>query len=258
MRAHKRSRGHAVLPSLCAAGLIAAGVVVALSLPPWLSGPAEMTSMPTASAPPPESRLAAPRTPSASVTTHTATRAAARTPAKAKAIPEATPARSAQSSKAKPRPATRTRAATRSVATRSVRPATRTSSANPSQGGASEIEQEIVRLSNAERSNAGCGDLRPDTRLAEAAGGHSADMALRDYFSHTSPEGLTFVDRARAAGYPAPGGENIAWGQRTAAEVMQDWMNSPGHRRNILNCDFRAIGVGFDSRGNYWTQVFGY
>jgi uncharacterized protein YkwD len=120
------------------------------------------------------------------------------------------------------------------------------------------IEREVVRLSNAERSEAGCAGLRTDARLVEAAGGHSADMALRDYFSHSSPEGLTFVDRARAAGYPSPGGENIAWGQRSAAEVVQDWMNSPGHRRNILNCDFTAIGVGFDSRGNYWTQVFGY
>jgi uncharacterized protein YkwD len=116
----------------------------------------------------------------------------------------------------------------------------------------------VIRLSNTERSNAGCDALRPDARLAEAAGAHSADMAVRDYFSHTTPEGLSFVDRVRAAGYPSPGGENIAWGQRNPAAVVEDWMNSPGHRRNILNCDFTAIGVGFDSRGYYWTQVFGY
>jgi uncharacterized protein YkwD len=83
-------------------------------------------------------------------------------------------------------------------------------------------------------------------------------MATRDYFSHTSPEGSTFVERAKAARYPTPGGENIAWGQRTPDAVMQDWMDSPGHRRNILNCEFTTIGVGFDPRGYHWTQVFGY
>jgi uncharacterized protein YkwD len=152
-----------------------------------------------------------------------------------------------------------TRPATRKLATRTFRTSRpSTSAASTPRTGAVAFEAEVVRLSNAERSDAGCGALRPDTRLAQAAGAHSADMALRDYFSHTSPEGLTFVDRTRAAGYPSPGGENIAWGQRTPAAVVQDWMNSPGHRRNILNCDFTTIGVGFDSRGNYWTQVFGY
>jgi uncharacterized protein YkwD len=87
-------------------------------------------------------------------------------------------------------------------------------------------------------------------------------MATNDYFSHTAPDGSTFVDRAVAAGYPRneAGGENIAMGYRTAADVMDGWMDSEGHRANILNCDFAAIGVGLarDSGGTpYWTQVFG-
>ena len=59
-------------------------------------------------------------------------------------------------------------------------------------------------------------------------------------------------------GYPTPGGENIAQGQTSAQQVMTDWMNSSGHRANILNCQFTAIGVGLNTNGWYWTQDFGY
>jgi uncharacterized protein YkwD len=83
-------------------------------------------------------------------------------------------------------------------------------------------------------------------------------MAARDYFSHTSPEGDDFVDRAKAAGYDSPGGENIAAGYPSAAAVMDGWMSSPGHAANITQCAFTAIGVGVNSDGWYWTQVFGY
>jgi len=122
----------------------------------------------------------------------------------------------------------------------------------------SAVERETVRLTNAERAKAGCARLRTDSRLVEAARGHTADMADRNRLSHTSVDGATFVDRARAAGYPSPGGENIAWGQPTASAVLEDWIDSPGHRENIRNCDFTAIGAGFDPGRNYWTQVFGY
>ncbi|WP_143342727.1 CAP domain-containing protein, partial [Crossiella equi] len=104
---------------------------------------------------------------------------------------------------------------------------------------------------------AGCRSLRVDERLVAAAQRHAADMASRGYFSHTAPDGTSFVDRARSAGYPAPGGENIARGQRTAEKVMESWMGSSGHRANILNCSFVAIGVGHDARGPHWVQVFG-
>lgn len=118
--------------------------------------------------------------------------------------------------------------------------------------------REVIDLVNQARTRAGCSTLTPDRRLDAAAAGHSRDMAERNYFSHTSPEGETFADRARRAGYPRPGGENIARGQRSAEQVMTAWMGSPGHRANILNCRFTTIGVGLDTRGWYWTQVFGW
>lgn len=120
------------------------------------------------------------------------------------------------------------------------------------------MELRVVELANAERAADGCDrPLVVDDRLAQAAQAHSTDMSTRDYFSHTSPEGETFVDRATAAGYPSPAAENIARGQTSPEQVMADWMNSAGHRTNILNCEYRTIGVGLDTRGWYWTQVFG-
>ena len=71
-------------------------------------------------------------------------------------------------------------------------------------------------------------------------------MAARDYFSHTTPEGVTFDQRIKNAGYP-PGAENIARGQRTAESVMSSWMGSEGHRRNIENCRLTTIGVGLNT-----------
>jgi uncharacterized protein YkwD len=119
-------------------------------------------------------------------------------------------------------------------------------------------EDEVVDLVNAERAKAGCDPLRVDPKLAQAAQDHSSDMAERDYFDHTTPEGLTFADRIVNSGYPTPGAENIAVGQKDAPEVMAGWMDSDGHRANILNCDLNNIGVGLDENGMYWTQDFGY
>ncbi len=119
-------------------------------------------------------------------------------------------------------------------------------------------ELDVIARTNAERIRAGCGALRVDGRLAAAARRHSADMVNRRYFEHESPDGDTPADRTAAAGYADYGGENIAYGQRSAAEVMSDWMGSPDHRRNILDCEFTTVGVGLDPRGMYWTQDFGY
>lgn len=116
----------------------------------------------------------------------------------------------------------------------------------------------VLQLVNRARTNHGCAPLKSDSRLVAAAQGHSSDMSRRDYFSHDTPEGVAFDERIRAAGYPQPGAENIAMGQRSADEVMEAWMHSDGHRRNILNCHLRAIGVGLDTDGWYWTQDFGY
>ncbi|WP_236542813.1 CAP domain-containing protein [Spiractinospora alimapuensis] len=114
---------------------------------------------------------------------------------------------------------------------------------------------EVVRLTNSERAAAGCDALRVDDRLTQAAQDHSEDMARREYMDHETPEGLDPSDRAEAAGYDALSGENVAAGQRSAQEVVDAWMNSEGHRRNIVDCDNVAIGVG--ERDFYWTQKFG-
>lgn len=117
---------------------------------------------------------------------------------------------------------------------------------------------QVVSLTNAQRVKAGCKPLKVDSRLNLSAQRHSADMLKRNYFEHEDPDGHDFADREKAAGFEGDsGGENIAMGQTSAAEVMNDWMNSPGHRRNILDCSFTLIGVGYVANGHYWTQNFG-
>ncbi len=122
------------------------------------------------------------------------------------------------------------------------------------------VENEVVRLTNAERAKGGCGPLTHDSRLRRAAYEHSADMAKNDYFEHDSQDGRDVGDRISATGFTASAwAENIAMGQRTAAEVVKGWMNSDGHRRNIMNCAYTHIGVGAakDGQGRlYWTQDF--
>lgn len=120
---------------------------------------------------------------------------------------------------------------------------------------------EVVALTNRERAGAGLPPLHADPPLARAAQAYSTDMAVRAFYSHTSPEGTQPWDRAAAAGSTRRSiGENIACGQRSAAEVVEGWMNSPGHRANILKPDFTHIGIGFAGggpAGTYWTQLFG-
>ncbi|MFC3995504.1 CAP domain-containing protein [Nocardiopsis sediminis] len=130
--------------------------------------------------------------------------------------------------------------------------------ADPAPGGgsgASALAQEVVTLTNAEREAAGCGPMRVDDDLTQASQLHSEDMAERDYMAHDTPEGIGPAERALEAGYTAWSGENVAAGYTSAEAVMEGWMNSPGHRANILNCDNTAIGVGeSDAR---WAQNFG-
>ncbi|WP_019891106.1 sigma-70 family RNA polymerase sigma factor [Streptomyces purpureus] len=120
--------------------------------------------------------------------------------------------------------------------------------------------RKVAELVNAERAKAGCGPVGTNSKLATAAQRHSEDMAARDYFDHTSPDGTDPGDRITAAGYRwSTYGENIARGQRGPAQVMDSWMNSSGHRANILNCSFKEMGVGIHegSGGPWWTQAFG-
>ncbi len=118
----------------------------------------------------------------------------------------------------------------------------------------------VLRLVNAERAKVGCSPVTADSALASLATAFSDDMADRGFFDHTDPDGDTPWDRAQAAGISNLGGENIARGQADAEAVMQAWMNSPGHKANILNCDFKTLGVGvhLGPGGPWWTQNFGY
>ncbi|WP_258574817.1 CAP domain-containing protein, partial [Streptomyces shenzhenensis] len=129
------------------------------------------------------------------------------------------------------------------------------------QAGLARTQAEVADLTNRERTRAGLRPLAVDPQLAAAAQAYSTDMAVRDFYSHTSPEGTQPWDRAAAAGSRRRTiGENIACGQRSAAEVVDGWMNSPGHRANILRPDFTHIGIGFAGggrAGTYWTQLFG-
>jgi uncharacterized protein YkwD len=107
--------------------------------------------------------------------------------------------------------------------------------------------------------------LRQNAQLDLAAQRHAEDMLARNYFAHESPEGKTVRERSRAAGYVwRVIGENIAEGQFSVDEVMETWMRSPGHRRNILDRDFKELGVGLaigKSGGEWrvvWVQTFGW
>jgi uncharacterized YkwD family protein len=123
--------------------------------------------------------------------------------------------------------------------------------------GISATEQKVIDLTNAERRKAGLKDLIGDTKLSSVARTKSNDMQKNGYFSHTSPTYGSPFDMMRDFGVTyQTAGENIAQGQRTPEEVVNAWMNSEGHRKNILNGAFTHIGVGHDTTGNHWTQMF--
>ncbi|MFG2297286.1 CAP domain-containing protein [Streptomyces sp. NPDC048603] len=125
--------------------------------------------------------------------------------------------------------------------------------------GHSAEETAVLNLVNQERAAVGCPAVRANPPLAALAGAFSKDMAVRGFFDHTDPDGRTPWDRAAQAGLSGMAAENIARGQGDAASVMKGWMNSPGHRANILNCEYRTLGVGmYDAPGGpWWTQDFG-
>lgn len=119
------------------------------------------------------------------------------------------------------------------------------------------FEQQVLILTNEERAKQGLAALQADAKLMAAAHEKSVDMQTNNYFSHTSPTFGSPFDRLKALGisYRAAG-ENIAKGQRTPSEVVKAWMDSPGHRANILNAKYTHLGVGFVEKGYHWTQQF--
>lgn len=114
---------------------------------------------------------------------------------------------------------------------------------------------EVIRLVNVERTKAGLSTLTEDTNLSKVALVKATDMKTNNYFSHTSPTYGSPFDMMKQFGISYKyAGENIAMGQKTPAAVMEAWMNSEGHRANILSSNFTHIGVGYD--GGYWVQQF--
>jgi uncharacterized YkwD family protein/spore coat assembly protein SafA len=120
------------------------------------------------------------------------------------------------------------------------------------------LESEVVRLVNVERAKHGLAPLTQNWELSRVARYKSQDMKNKGYFSHYSPTYGSPFDMMKKFGFKFyTAGENIAMGQRTPQEVMTAWMNSSGHRANILKADFKEIGVGLARDGSmYWTQMF--
>ena len=121
-------------------------------------------------------------------------------------------------------------------------------------------EKEVVQLVNQERKKYGCLPLKMDQELTLVARQKSADMRDKKYFSHQSPTFGSPFDMLKKEEIDfTMAGENIAAGQRSPKQVVEDWMNSEGHRKNILHPDFTHIGVGYREGGiygTYWTQLF--
>lgn len=143
--------------------------------------------------------------------------------------------------------------------------------------------QDALRLVNQQREAHGCKPLAVNAAISIAAEEHSRDIGVNGYFAHNAPSGETPWSRMQRAGYAEPAAENIAMGYRTPREVVDGWMSSPDHRANILNCSYKATGIGYydgasakpditdatvnnpstngstsvDS-GPWWTEDFGY
>lgn len=129
--------------------------------------------------------------------------------------------------------------------------------AAPASSAVSAYEQKVVDLTNQERSKNGLKPLALDTELSKVAREKSRDMQSKNYFSHTSPTYGSPFDMMKKFGITyTSAGENIAMGQPTPEAVVQAWMDSDGHRKNILSSNFTHIGVGHVASGNYWTQMF--
>ncbi len=119
------------------------------------------------------------------------------------------------------------------------------------------FENEVIRLVNEARVKNGLKALKANWELSRVARYKSQDMVDQRYFSHNSPTYGTPFQMIKAFGLSyRSAGENIAYGQRTPQQVFDTWMNSSGHRANILNSSYTQIGVGYVAKGNYWTQMF--
>ncbi|MFN8080524.1 MAG: CAP domain-containing protein [Kineosporiaceae bacterium] len=228
--------------------------------------PSPTPTAPTSPAPAPTPTVTSPSPVKPSVPPSPAPTTSTPAPAPTKSTPvpaptKSTPAPAPTKSTPAPAPTTSTPAPAPTKSTPAPAPTKSTPAPAPTSTGISAFAAEVVRLVNVERASNGCSALTAESRLTAAAQLHSEDMAAKNYFDHNSQDGRSPGARITAQGYKwRTWGENIAAGQQTPASVMSAWMNSSGHRANILNCTFTQIGVGVakgGSYGIYWTQDFG-
>ncbi|KNE79490.1 MULTISPECIES: CAP domain-containing protein [Streptomyces] len=249
---HRKRRSVPLRPIALATGALTvmAGVGAGLALDD--DGPATVASEPRSAA----GSGASPASPTAGETTPSPSPSATRRSPSPKA--------GKNGSTATPRPDRTTAKADRqterkSTPTRAPEPAkTAEQPAKAPETAATGVAGEVLNLVNKARAGAGCGPVSADERLDSAAEKYSSAMASSGNFSHTGTDGSSVAQRVEREGYTwSAVGENIAKGQPDAAAVMDGWMNSEGHRANILNCDFKEMGLGLhESGGPWWTQVF--
>jgi uncharacterized protein YkwD len=252
-----RHRGRQSMPSAATLGLSVTALLAlvgagAALLPSSLTGPGTAAELPEAAvaALAPGAGGGAPGAGAARPSPSASTSASAPAPS---ASPSAKPApKPSKKATKKPAPKKKTTTPTRKPPTSAPRVG----------AGMAGQETEVIRLVNVERGEAGCGSVTLDTRLRTAIRLHVQELGTHGdlYISHVSDDGRDFVARSKEQGYNDPGGENVARGQGDAASVMTSWMNSEGHRANILNCDFKAIGVGAVKGVDgtiVWGQLFG-
>ncbi|WP_327178219.1 CAP domain-containing protein [Streptomyces sp. NBC_01335] len=184
-----------------------------------------------------------------------ATPSASASPTEKTASPTPSPTPSVTRTTAAPAP-TKSTAPAAPAPTTAAAPATE----DPKPAAGTSVQTQVLTLVNQERAKVGCSPLTLSSSLTSLAQSFSQDMAARDFFDHTDPDGDTPWDRAATAGITGLGGENIARGQADAQAVMDSWMNSEGHRANILNCDYTTMGLGvyIADGGPWWTQDFGF
>ncbi len=133
----------------------------------------------------------------------------------------------------------------------------KTAPTTPASSQVSAFEQQVLDLTNQERAKYGVPALKLDVELSKVAREKSRDMQAKGYFDHNSPTYGSPFDMMKKFGISyRTAGENIAMGQQSPQEVVTAWMNSEGHRKNILNANYTHIGIGHVAQGNYWTQMF--
>ncbi|MBQ0985637.1 CAP domain-containing protein [Streptomyces sp. F63] len=251
---HRKPRSLPLRPIALAAGAltVAAGVGTGLALDD--DRPATVASEPRSAA----GDALSPASPTAGETT------AAPSPSATRRSPSPKPEKSGKTATA-PRPERTTAKADRqsdrqSAPARAPEPVETAGqpAGTAPEAAATGVAAEVLRLVNQARANAGCAPVTADERLDSAAQKYSRAMASSGNFSHTGTDGSDVSERVEREGYTwSTVGENIAMGQPDAAAVMDGWMNSEGHRANILNCDFKEMGLGLhESGGPWWTQVF--